>query len=260
MANPDADRARRAALRVIDHFGITKPNEIDLESIAWGLGVEITEATLKNCEAELIRKGKVGVIRVRRGEANLPRRRYSIGHELGHWELHPDKNQYWISTADQIHRYKGSSMEIEANIFASELLMPTPLFRPYCRRGTFGFPLADRLAALFQTSLQATALRMVDETDEPAVVVLSDGEQVCWSKRNQKKLPAFEYKIPRGMPLHHETMAWGASIDGDSGATEVPSYAWFPGLRDGHRHCIYEEVRYLETYDLALSLLVVHEE
>ncbi|MGV3615754.1 MAG: ImmA/IrrE family metallo-endopeptidase [Fimbriimonas sp.] len=255
----DSARAKRAALRLIDYFGITNSKDIDLELMAWHLGIDIRECRLKKSEAQLIRKGKVGLIRVRYGEATTPRGRFSIAHELGHWEMHPDGNQFWICTADQIHRYQGSAMEVEANAFASELLMPTPLFQPLCRQGTFGFRLADRLSSQFGTSLQATALRMVDETQEPAIVVLSDGERVCWSKRNQRKLPDFDFHIEKGRDLHCDTRAWSASLDGDSSGS-VPARAWFPALKDARHYSVHEDVRYIEAYELALSLIVVHED
>jgi len=259
MTEPDVEHARRAALSVIDYYGIDKAAEIDLESIAWGLGIDIREARLKNSEAQLIRKRVAGIIRIRPGEQHTARGRFSIAHEIGHWRLHPEQNQYWICTADQIHRYKGNAMEIEANAFSAELLMPTPLFRPHVHKGTFGFTLADHLAKTFSTSLQATTLRMVDETKEPAVVVLSDSDQVCWSKRNRSLLPGFEFHIPRGQRLHPDSKAWGASLDGD-GSDESDATRWFPSIKDPYHFAVYEETRYLEAYDLALSLLVVHEE
>lgn len=256
---PDVDGAKRAALKLIDHYGITDPREIDLESIAWGLGIDIQESNLRNSEAQLIRKGGVGLIRVRHGEKDTPRGRFSIGHEVGHWSLHPNQGQYWICTAEQIHRYKGSSMEVEANAFSAELLMPTPLFKPVCDKGSAGFFLVDRLAQMFGTSVQAAALRMVDESSEPVAVVLSDGESVCWSKRNQRKLGEFAFHIPKGRPLDSDTRAWNASLDGDSSG-QVEASAWFPDLKNSHRYVVHEDVRYVESYGVTLSILIVHEE
>ena len=212
---PNTEGAKRAALSLIDYFGITKADQIDLESIAWGLGIDLRESDLKKSEAQLIRKGSVGVIRLRPGQNHTPRGRFSIGHEIGHWQLHPNENQYWICTEEQIHQYQGNWMEIEANAFSSEFLMPTPVFRPRCQRGDFGFELADQLAAEFGTSLQATTLRMVEETPEPAVVVLSDGDNVRWSRRNTRKLPDYVFHIPRGTALHQDSLAWNAIADGD---------------------------------------------
>lgn len=256
---PDIDGAKRTALRLIDYYGITKPGEIDLENMAWGLGIDLQESCLKNSEAQLIRKGKVGLIRIRRGEKETPRGRFSIGHEIGHWKLHPDQNQYWICTAEHIHQYKGNWMEVEANAFSAELLMPTPLFKPICDKGSAGFFLVDRLAQMFGTSTQAAALRMVDESNEPVAVVLSDGESVCWCKRNLRKLSEFAFHIPKGRALDPETRAWSASVDGDSSGP-VEATAWFPGLKHAHRYVVHEDVRYVESYGLSLSILIVEEE
>ena len=52
------------------------------------------------------------------------RRRFGIGHELGHWELHLDLSQGWLCSSHNIHAYRGSAAEIEANVFAAALLMP----------------------------------------------------------------------------------------------------------------------------------------
>ncbi len=254
-----ADQARRAALNVIDRFGIESAEEVHLESITWAMDVDVREGNLKNSEAQLLRKGSAGIIRIRKGESATPRGRFSIGHELGHWVLHPNENQFWICTEDQIHRYQGSTMEVQANVFASELLMPTPIFGPLCRNGSMDFKLADYLAAEFRTSLQATTLRMIDETDEPAIAILTDGDRVCWSKRNQCKLPDFEFHIEKGRELHEETHAWSATLDGDA-SDWVDARAWFPSLRDSHRYRVFEDVRYIEAYELTLSLIVVHEE
>lgn len=256
---PDLEGARRAALKLVDHYGITDPKEIDLESIAWGLGIDVQESNLKGSEAQLIRKGKVGLIRIRHGERNTPRGRFSIGHEIGHWTLHPTQSQYWVCTSDQIHRYQGSAMEIEANAFSAELLMPSPLFKPICDKGSASFGLVDHLAQTFGTSVQAAALRMVDESREPVAVVLSDGEAVCWSKRSPRRLGEFCFHIPRGRKLHCDTLAWNASLDGDSSGL-VEAKAWFPDLKDAHRYVVQEDARYIESYGVTLSILVVQEE
>ena len=70
------------------------------------------------------------MIRTKRGIREEGRKRFAIAHELGHWFLHENESQFFVCTAEQMREYKGSPTEVEANIFASELLMPTFLFRP----------------------------------------------------------------------------------------------------------------------------------
>lgn len=258
MKEPDLKCARESALRCIKRFGISEPKEIDLESIAWAMGIEVRESTLRSAEAQLLRMGKHGIIRLRSGMSDQPRGRFSIGHELGHWSLHGMASQYWICSPENIHQYAGGRLEVEANAFASELLMPTPLFRPICRGRSTDFSLADELASKFRTSLQATVLRMIDESDEAAVAVLTDGKRVCWAKRNTRRLPEFEFHIKRDAMLQANTLAWNAILDGD--ATDyVDPTAWFPSLSDSERYSVQEDVRFIEDYDLTLSILVVQE-
>ena len=73
------------AERLLQSFGITEPHEIDLEAIAWEIGIEISEERLDGCEAQIIGNGdKAHVIIDSR--ASKERKRFSIGHEMGHWD------------------------------------------------------------------------------------------------------------------------------------------------------------------------------
>jgi len=254
----DSEYAKRRALGLIDRFGITSSSEIDLEAIAWFLGVHIREARMTGSEARLLRKGRRGIISVRKDVASEGRRRFSIAHELGHWILHEGAGQWWVCSAEDIYAYVGGLQELEANAFAAELVMPTPIFRPYCDRGTFGFMLVERLAELFCTSLTATALRVVEHSPERCCVVLSDGENVHWSWRSGK-LPDYEYFIPKGFRLRQSSKAWSSSFEGNSGMSKVPPMAWFPNLPSGRGFEVWEESRYLEGYGVVLTLLSVNE-
>lgn len=121
-----------------------------------------------------------------------------------------------------------------------------------------GFGLADHLAKIFGTSLLATVLRMMDETDEAAITVQTDGNNVCWSKRNSRKLPEFDFHVEKGRVISDETLAWNAVLDGDASGKVDPK-TWFPQLTQSHCYEVFEEVRYLEVYGLTLSLLMMDE-
>lgn len=94
------------------------------------------KAKLTGCLARLVRQGKRGIIRTKSGIREDGRRRFAIAHELGHWFLHEKESQVFVCTAEQMRDYKGSPVEVEANLFASELLMPTCLFRPLADNAT----------------------------------------------------------------------------------------------------------------------------
>src|SRR5829696_8048800 len=70
-----------------------------------------------------------GEIWVNAGEGRSwpPRRRFTIGHELGHWELHRP------GARGAVFCRHATVAEEEANVFAAALLMPAHLIRRYYR-------------------------------------------------------------------------------------------------------------------------------
>ncbi len=95
---PETIDAEFAAYRIIREGRIKKPSDIDVDAIAMQLGVLVHDAELEGCEARLLRRGKAGVVRVRRAIREPGRRRFAVAHELGHWTCHADKDML-IDTA-----------------------------------------------------------------------------------------------------------------------------------------------------------------
>lgn len=107
---------------------------------------------------------------------------FTVAHELGHYFLeghgeailnggtHYSKSGYM---SNDVH-------EKEADLFASELLMPEFLMRPAINKGGSGFAVIERLAEEGQTSIVATAIRYAKLADDPVAVILSEGQQVNW--------------------------------------------------------------------------------
>jgi hypothetical protein len=90
-----------------------------------------------------------------------PRRRFTIGHELGHWVLHQQGQTTIFCRHGQIEesdedRPPLDPIEEEANQFAAALLMPAKLLRrEYERDRDF-----DRLCAVFGSSRAAMGRRL----------------------------------------------------------------------------------------------------
>ncbi|MDQ2774235.1 MAG: ImmA/IrrE family metallo-endopeptidase [Acidobacteriota bacterium] len=172
MADPDIHGARRAASQLLEEYCITDPTQICIHDIAYDRHVLVREEDLIGAEGRLLRKGQWGIVRVRPNPLYPGRVRFSIAHELGHWERHMQLSQAWLCSSRDIHAYSGSAAEIEANAFAGELLMPSSLLRPKIYGGLSIAMLCD-VASEFDTSLTATAVRAIEETDEDAYVIFS---------------------------------------------------------------------------------------
>jgi len=165
-------------------LGITEPNEIDVEAIAWHLGARVKYRPLDACEARIIANGNQAIITVN-SRSSRRRQRFSIAHELGHWKYH--RGRILVCRADEIGRagHSSSSAERVADIYGAELLMPGYIFSPIARahaRLTFGT--VRTIADLFGVSLTSAAIRVVEKGHSPAILVCHGPKGRKWFTRS----------------------------------------------------------------------------
>ncbi|MFZ5834987.1 MAG: ImmA/IrrE family metallo-endopeptidase [Pseudomonadota bacterium] len=114
------------------------------------------------------------------------RRRFTIGHELGHFLMthhKPPPGQPFQCSREDMRRWTDKEksaaikMEVEANEFSSLILMPPPLWR--ARASKLGDPNLAQIVALakdFQVSKEAAARAYAQYHEESiAIVVAKDG-------------------------------------------------------------------------------------
>jgi len=247
--------ARGAAWRLAQEYCLDTPAPTPVEDIAMDKGVLCLEAPLTGCLARLVRKGKKGIIRTHKGIREEGRKRFAIAHELGHWFLHEAESQFFICTGEDMRDYKGSPMEVEANLFASELLMPTALFRPLAEDADPELGKVKELARMFNTSLTASGMRFVELNRHECVLVLSTNGVVSWSKQKGSRSGL---RIEKGMRLHPESLAVYASGESNELRPEiVPGDAWITHNAYERELEVTEQSWPLQDYNSVLTLLVV---
>lgn len=245
-------KAKAAAYKLTQRFGIRQPKGICLEDMAMALKVLVVPSPLEGCEARLTRKGKSGVIRVRAGDDQMGRKRFSISHELGHWQMHDSSQLYACSAAD-LRDYRTSPEEREANVFASELLMPRFLAEPMLGRPEPSIGLAKTVAAEFNVSMTAAAIRMLHLNRHEAVLVASKNKVIQWWVIAKDRFGVF---FRRNQSLHPESIACclenGESI---TGVHEVDTHVWFPDSRV--EFGVSEESERFPKYGMTLTVLTL---
>lgn len=172
------------AERVLLDLGITEPHEIDLEAIAWHLGAHVKVCDLDGCEARIIGHRDRAIIRVDR-RASYRRQRFSIGHELGHWRHH--RGKMLVCRHEDIGNRKPGAPPIErqADRYAADLLLPRYLFEPLARQhDRLTVKAVRELADTFDTSLTATAIRLVESRHSPAMLICHGPEGRKWFTRS----------------------------------------------------------------------------
>ena len=195
IGGPDRNRARNEALTLLRRCRIEKPEEIELDLIAWhAFKALVQERPLEHCNARVVRGPLQSTITVAAG-SSPGRRRFSVAHEMGHLALHPEVNQLALcSVKEGLWQYRARPEEPEANVFAAELLMPEPLFKPRCQEGEPSFDRIEDLAGLFRTSVTATALRYVEHGPYDCCAVWSQKGNIHWTSTSE----SFRWKVREG--------------------------------------------------------------
>lgn len=252
---PKLISAKGAAFQIIQSLGMSSPLEVSLEDIAMSRGVLVMDGNLEGAEARLVRKGDRGIIRVKQGISEIGRRRFALSHELGHWELHKNQSQWNACSENELHDYTNSNLEIEANAFAAELLMPTSLFRPRCESEEPSLNLLKRLADEFQSTLTATAIRFVEEIRQPCMVIFSKDGVVQWWRKSDKSDGLW---IEKNWALKKESDAWECTQGrmAESSKFEfVEPETWFNEEVCVRTERVYEQSMRLGRYPTVLTLL-----
>lgn len=110
--------------------------------------------------------------------------RFTVAHELGHYFIsgHPEK---LFGESDGIHySYSGfisqSPLELQADHFAKEFLMPESLFRQETANAGEGFKAIEHLSKKFNTSITATAIRYCAFAENAVAVIMSADRNIEW--------------------------------------------------------------------------------
>jgi len=92
------------------------------------------------------------------------RRRFTIGHELGHWEMHRAPGQQSLfcrrAEVDEEERDRSAEIERQANAFAAALTMPAHLMREHYERLRHFDDCHARMCKLFAASGAAMGHRL----------------------------------------------------------------------------------------------------
>jgi Zn-dependent peptidase ImmA (M78 family) len=132
--------------------------------VAEGMVVELVEYADETA-GECWWEGEVGHIAAARGLA-APRLRFTLAHEFGHLALRHHQRRFGdlsdinatLRDAEAGFHTTQDLLELEANRFAAELLMPAGIFAAEWRRSRN----LRRLATRFEVSMQAIQLRMAE--------------------------------------------------------------------------------------------------
>ncbi|HEY8594569.1 MAG TPA: ImmA/IrrE family metallo-endopeptidase [Devosiaceae bacterium] len=192
--------------KVAEDFGFTqfpiRPREI---AEAADIAVQAKPPDMKGVSGAIIFAANSATIIYSTEHENEGFENFSIGHELGHWFLpgHPDEiiksGGAHISRSDFT---QNTSIELEADHFASGLLMPSRLTRDFLSDNPIGLDGVIGLAEKAGSSITAAAIRAAECAAFPMAIVVSEGEEIAYAFTSEsfKSLGKLAF-LRKGSPL-----------------------------------------------------------
>ncbi|MCP3478036.1 ImmA/IrrE family metallo-endopeptidase (plasmid) [Bradyrhizobium sp. CCGUVB1N3] len=180
------------------------------------------------------------------------RSRFTIAHELGHFliathkPLSPDgfrctRADMYIRDAAEADRR--GRMEVEANQFASLMLMPPPFLRQaFKTQGEPNLRHVPAMAVDFDVSKEAMARAYAENHPEPLAIVITQNGRILRSYRNRIRFPFIQPRsgdaVPRGSLFHRGNHQRGAA----SATEECVPDLWIEVKRGERAPTVYEQV------------------
>jgi Zn-dependent peptidase ImmA (M78 family) len=163
MASVVAQRAIAAAHAARAQLGaaLDEPLPDVLTAVEEGLGLPVVLLALPpDLAGAYVRRGPGAGFAFVNGMHATVRQRFTLCHELGHHRLgHATTQDDWSTLVDHDH----DPVEVQANSFAAEFLVPAPAVAAWCAEHLDGKPTLEtcvRLAAHFAVSAKAARVRL----------------------------------------------------------------------------------------------------
>ncbi len=224
----------RAAIEILKAWFYDKPEDkrfpVDCRAIAEGFGITVHGDDI-DAEFEgglFIEPGLTAII-YNNNIREEGRKNFTLGHELGHFILHKDRKELRCSLADltnfSANPTHAANIEQEANRFAVTLLMPPDDFRRSIKGTAASVAHLSQLADRYQTSLTATAYRMVELSPQAlALVIVKDGRIHRW--RRNDRMAQTGFWLNKGDPIPDISSSHNSQIDAKTWLDEQRAASW----------------------------------
>lgn len=248
--------------KIAEEFGFTQfPIDPRVIAKTRDLVLEAKPADVQGVSGAIIFAGDAATIIYSTEYNNEGFENFSIAHELGHWFLpgHPEEiikgGGMHMSRADFT---QNTSIELEADHFASGLLLPSALTRKLLSNSQIGLAGILKLAETSRCSITAAAIRAAECSTYPMAVVVSKGDEIAYAFTSEpfKDLGKLAF-LRKGTPLPlGATRRFNADqtnvLRGDRAVDETDLATWFDG---SGRIVLDEEIIGLGRYGYTLTVL-----
>lgn len=241
----------------------------NLRRLILSRGAYYEEVDLQGKDGRIVSVDGRSIISISQSITDRGKKRFTAAHELGHFELHKDLLIGADTQYELCSWYQMGVHEKEANEFASELLMPSNLFREQCAGKKFGSALIDQLASTFVVSKTAAILKFVKAGNHPVTVVCTKDNRIKWWKMSKEMEDAdhdfipgwrrYLVKVTRNLPPPMDSVV-GQMFKKQSRYSfpeklqEIEKSTWFV-TKPNDDPQMFEFCHFVPSHDFALSVI-----
>lgn len=175
-------------------------------------------------------KGDKWIIGVNEDGASSGRINFTIAHEFAHYMLHRDLQQDFQCAQNDMHTWDalGKEIEVEADVFASYLLMPADDFRNQIAGHGLSIDLLRHCADRYDVSLTAAALKWREVAPGRTIVLAAKDGYLAWSSSNERafKSGAYLATAKQTIEVPRESILWGAVRSAIGTTARVDARVW----------------------------------
>lgn len=247
-----------AAKQLIDEFGIENPTDFTIEELIYIRNIILNEKHIANADGRIVFGKQNAIITINSDIKYLGRRRFTLAHELGHYELHHNKNSHLDDNSLTLDYFKEGNQEFEANQFATELLMPENIFKSFVINKKFSPDLLRNIAEYFQTSITSATFRYIDLGSHPIFAFYCHNNKVIY----WKKSPNYYLKIkdivklsPPYDSVATEFFETGKIYRKEESIQEILKSTWFETNSYDANNVFFEYTIVTKEYNSVLSVV-----
>lgn len=186
LTGPNRLRAVRAAQEILEQFSVSVL-PVDVDAIAAELGISVVSEQLPlDIYGATAHDGVRSRVLISTTCFSPGHRRFTLAHEIGHFCI-GGHAEHLFSRGKGLHHSGGAigcrrdPIEVEADAFAAELLMPNTLTTAAAAAEGVGVAMIRTVATAADVSVTAAAIRVSELVPDPFAVVLTRRANIEWA-------------------------------------------------------------------------------
>ena len=240
--------------QVIRKYNLDYP--LDIQSFASTLGFEIKYVDTGDCDALTVMANGQKLILLNQKIHFEPRINFTLAHELGHYFIPTHLEPLYACNINELVSNwtldTSSGVEREADIFASQLLLPDKFIDKSIISSMNDI---ISVARTYGTSIPTTAIRMMESSYDIVAFVCCKGKKISWVSTSRGFKENLTLRNLVRLPLPELSLV-NTCIENNIGtyAGKIQAYAWLEDI-DDHSSYIEEEVIFYPTFETAYVLI-----